>query len=368
MKDISQAAPPASRIAFFISPHGFGHAARAAGIMEALRAIAPSMHFDIMTTVPDWFFASCNSFAFTYHRLLTDIGLIQKTPFQADLAATVQQLNAFLPFDGPQIKTLAQQLRQRNCELVVCDIAPLGIRVAQKANLPSVLIENFTWNWLYQGYRHKGLNEFNRYLQAIFADATYHIQTQPVCEPGATDLTAAPVSRKMKTTASDIRKKLGLPKNSKVIMITAGGAPKNYGFIDKLRREKDIHFILPGATDTEAIGDNLVLLPENSAYFHPDLINAADAVVGKAGYSTIAEIYQAGVPFGYVARSENREMTPLVDFVENHMCGLPIKESDFQDGTFTNSLTKLLQMPRSQDKRPNGADQIAGFIMDVLKN
>jgi UDP:flavonoid glycosyltransferase YjiC (YdhE family) len=367
MTDVSQLAQPARRIAFFISPHGFGHAARAAAIMEALRATGSSIHFDIFTTVPDWFFANCNSFAFTYHRLLTDIGLIQKTPFQADLEATIQQLKTFLPFDRPQMFTMAQKLRQWNCELVICDIAPLGIRIASKADVPSILIENFTWDWLYQGYHDKGLNEFNRYLQAIFADATYHIQAQPVCEPGATDLTAAPVSRKSKTPPEDIRKKLGLPKNGKVIMITAGGAPKNYRFIDKLRLETDIHFILPGAADTETIGDNLILLPENSAYSHPDLINAADAVVGKVGYSTIAEIYQAGVPFGYVARPENREMKPLVDFVENHMCGTPIKESDFQDGTFTDSLAKLLQMPRSHDKRPNGADQIAGFIASLLK-
>ena len=367
MKDISQLSEPARRVAFFISPHGFGHAARAAGIMEALSAIESSIHFDIFTTVPDWFFASSNSFSFTYYRLLTDIGLIQKTPFRADLAATIQQLEAFLPFDSSQVAALAQKLRQHKCELVVCDISPMGIRIAQKAGVPSVLIENFTWNWLYQGYSDKGLNAFNAYLKAIFADATYHIQTQPVCEPGATDLTAAPVSRKTKTTCGEIRKKLGLPKNGKVVMITAGGAPKNYGFLDKLKLETDIYFILPGAADTEAIDDNLVLLPENSAYFHPDLINAADAVVGKVGYSTIAEIYQAGVPFGYAARPENREMKPLVDFVANQMAGMPIKESDFQEGAFTDCLAALLQMPRFRGKRTNGADQIARFIASLFK-
>ena len=366
MTNRSQLVALAGRIAFFISPHGFGHAARAASIMEALTAIEPSIQFDIFTTVPDWFFIQCNSFTFTYHRLRTDIGLIQKTPFQADLQATVHQLNKFLPFDPTQIAALAENLRQRKCELVVCDIAPMGIRVAQKAGVPSVLIENFTWDWLYQGYRDKGLNQFNRYLHAIFADATYHIQTQPICKSGTTDLAAAPASRKIKMTSDHTRRKLGLSKSCKVVMITAGGVPKNYGFIDKLKVEADIHFILPGTADSESIRDNLVLLPENSAYFHPDLIAAADAVVGKAGYSTIAEIYQAGVPFGYAVRPENREMKPLVAFVEAQMSGMPIAESDFQNGTFTEHLEKLLKIPRARDNRPNGADQIADFIADVL--
>ena len=73
-------------------------------------------------------------------------------------------------------------------------------------------------------------------------------------------------------------------------MITAGGVPKSYGFIDKLKNQTDTHFIIPDVSYSEDIQNNLILLPENSAYFHPDLINAADAVIGKVGYSTLSDI------------------------------------------------------------------------------
>jgi hypothetical protein len=46
-----------NRIAFFISPHGYGHAARAAGIMEALSGLDPLIRFELFTMVPRWFFA-----------------------------------------------------------------------------------------------------------------------------------------------------------------------------------------------------------------------------------------------------------------------------------------------------------------------
>ena len=366
MTDRSQPAVPARRIAYFISPHGFGHAARAASVMEALAAIEPTIRFDIFTSVPDWFFSQNHAFAFEYHQALTDIGLIQETPFQADLPATIQALKGFLPFDQDRIDALGGKLRQRKCELVICDIAPMGICIAQKAGLPSVLIENFTWDWIYRGYEDDGLNEYIPYLKDIFADATYHVQTRPVCKPLSTDLLTAPASRKSQKPADEIRHALGLPQICNVVMITAGGVPKNYGFLDKLKKETDTYFIIPGAADSESIRDNLILLPESSSYFHPDLINTADAVVGKVGYSTIAEIYQAGVPFGYVARDTWRESQPLVGFVKNHMCGLAIAESEFQDGTFTEHLATLLQMPRLGDKRANGADQIADFIFNVL--
>jgi UDP-N-acetylglucosamine:LPS N-acetylglucosamine transferase len=366
MTDQYQTDVAARRIAYFISPHGFGHAARAASVMEALAEIESTLQFDIFTTVPDWFFSQSNSFAFQYHRLETDIGLVQKTPFQEDLPATVQKLKKFLPFNQSRIAALAEKIRYLKCKLVICDIAPMGIRVAQKAGVPSVLVENFTWDWIYQGYAEQGFNAFNAYLQSIFAEATYHIQTHPICEPERVDFTADPASRKIRYTYRQIRQRLGLSDSSKVVMITAGGVAKRYGFIDKLKNKTDTHFIIAGASDSEKIQNNLILLPENSAYFHPDLVNASDAVVGKVGYSTIAEIYQAGVPFGYSPRAHYREMKPLVDFVENHMSGLPVTESEFQNGSFTDCIEELLQMPRAQSHRPNGADQIANFIASRL--
>jgi len=47
MMDRSQPDAASRRIAFFISPHGFGHAARAASVMEALVEINSAYHFDI---------------------------------------------------------------------------------------------------------------------------------------------------------------------------------------------------------------------------------------------------------------------------------------------------------------------------------
>lgn len=368
MTDRYQPDAPPRRIAFFISPHGFGHAARAAGIMEALAEIESSIEFDIFTSVPAWFFANSDTFAFQYHFLLSDIGLVQKTPFQEDLPKTVENLKKFLPFDHSQIVRVAEKIRQLKSELVICDIAPMGIRVAKAAEVPSVLIENFTWDWIYQGYAEEAaaINEFSVYLQSIFAEATCHIQTEPICNPAMVDFTAEPASRKFKTPAHTIRQSLQLPDSCKVVMITAGGIPKQYAFIDKLKNQTGIHFIIPGASKSLTVRDNLILLPENSNYHHPDLINASDAVIGKAGYSTIAEVYHAGIPFGYATRTHYRESKPLVNFIENEMMGVAIAESEFQNGTFVRHLEKLLEIPRVQRDSPNGADQIAGYLINQL--
>ena len=72
--------PGDQSIAYFISPHGYGHAARAAGVMEAVHELNPSIRFEIFTKVPSWFFDDSSSGNFGYHSLLTDIGLVQRTP------------------------------------------------------------------------------------------------------------------------------------------------------------------------------------------------------------------------------------------------------------------------------------------------
>jgi UDP:flavonoid glycosyltransferase YjiC (YdhE family) len=165
------------RIAYFISPHGFGHAARAAAVMEALSESDPGVRFEIFTSVPSWFFEDSVSTPFTYHRVVTDIGLVQKNAFQADLEDSLRALNDYFPLEPSLIKHLAETIRALKCDLIVCDIAPMGILIAKEAQIPSILVENFTWDWIYQQYTvdNEHIRRHIDYLQPIFNAVDYHI-------------------------------------------------------------------------------------------------------------------------------------------------------------------------------------------------
>ena len=80
------------RVAYFISPHGFGHAARAASVMAAMQHLAPTVQCEIFTQVPRWFFEDSLSQPFGYHAVHCDIGLVQQTSLLADIPATLQRL------------------------------------------------------------------------------------------------------------------------------------------------------------------------------------------------------------------------------------------------------------------------------------
>jgi hypothetical protein len=348
--------------------------------MAALVELDPATRFEVFTKVPRWFFEDSLDpkgsppeplgSVFGYHSVLTDIGLAQATPLREDLAETVRRLNGFLPFDRRRVRRLALKLRGLGCELVVCDIAPLGIAVAREAGLPSVLVENFTWDWIYQAYLSPAgsappdgeLSRHIAYLRTLFDSADYHIQTEPVSDRRAADLITNPVSRPPRTPARQIRQRLGIADGSPAVLITMGGIPWEYSFVQQVASRGDVTFVVPGAGERLRVEGNLIRLPHHSDFYHPDLVGASDAVIGKLGYSTLAEVYRAGVPFGYIPRPDFRESPSLVAYVQEAMHGLAIGEGQFEDGSWLALVPRLLALPRVRRAGPNGAAQVAGFV------
>ncbi len=336
--------------------------------MEALRGMDETVEFDVFTSVPSWFFETSLTGSFRFHSVVTDVGLAQKTALEADLGETLTRLNHFFPLQASMISSLSSFLLERPCDLVISDIAPMGILASRHAGLRSVLIENFTWDWLYEEYLAEDAR-FKKvivYLKEVFELADFHIQTEPVCSPGLVHLTTGPVSRKPRLTPSDVKTRLGIPGDAKMVMITMGGIPESYPFLREMEDYASVYFILSGAAEKPDRRGNMVCLPHRSKFYHPDLINASDALIGKIGYGILAETYFAGVPFGYIERQHFRESGVLASFVRDRMAGLPIRTTDFYGGSFLSLLPQLLSMPRLLRTEPNGAEQVASFILGLL--
>ncbi|MBW2108621.1 MAG: hypothetical protein JRI36_08165 [Deltaproteobacteria bacterium] len=356
------------RLAFFITPHGFGHAARASSLIEALHKIRPEFHFEIFTTVPRWFFTDSLSARFSYHSLLTDIGMIQQGPLREDVSKTIESLDGFYPFSPELLGHVARKLTRLRCRIVLCDIAALGIAIAKKAGIPSVLMENFTWDWIYEGYVacNKHIAKHIDYLKHLFNSVDHHIQTEPVCSPQNVDLLTPPMSRAPRTSRERIRSALNIRDDEKVVLVTMGGIQGGVDDLEILHGRSDVRFIVPGTSSKRQVRDNMIVLPHHSGFFHPDLVNASDAVIGKLGYSTLAEAYHAGLPFGYVSRRRFRESEVLARFVERNMKGLAINEEDFLAGRWMPQVPHLLEFPRRHTPVPNGSKDVAGYISKLL--
>jgi hypothetical protein len=360
---------PRHTIAYFITPHGFGHASRSAAVMAALSERTPGIRFELFTTCPRRIFEASLAADFGYHRWASDIGLVQTSPLAEDLTATCRQLDSMLPFDPATVDRLSRRIRELRCRLVICDIAPLGIVTARAAGLPSVLVENFTWDWIYDGYLEAapGLQPHIEYLSRIFRQTDYHIQTRPLCRPVAGSFQAAPISRRARSAPDKIRARLGIDRTDKMVLVSMGGVPDRFDFLSRLPDDIGAVLVVPGADGRSSPHPGVRLLPTHSSFYHPDLMVAADALVAKSGYSTIAEAYQCGLPFGYVRRPQSPESDALEKFITGQMTGMAITPQAYADGSWIADLPRLLDIPRAAAQPENGDDTAAGIIQSILE-
>ena len=357
----------ARTVAYFISPHGFGHAARACAVIEAVWRRAPEVRFELFTQVPRWFFEHSLGRPVGYHPAFTDLGLVQRSSLEEDLEQTVRRLNDWIPFRRAELEPLAAAVTAAGGELVVCDIAPIGLAVAGRCGLPSILVENFTWDWIYRGYAQTepDLLPIADYLAAVFARCDRRTQTEPICDRLPGSLRVPPVSRARRQDRETVRRRLGVPLDAELVMVTMGGVEWDYQGIEAKLGDSRAWLVIPGSTPEPRRCGRALLLPHRSDFYHPDLIHAADAVIGKLGYSTVAEVYSAGLPFGFVPRATFPESPPLEAWVSRHLPHRRIAPEAFAAGGWLDEIEPLLALSGNKPGPPDGGDAVASVVLEI---
>ncbi|MGD9950230.1 MAG: hypothetical protein AB7U29_17395 [Desulfobulbus sp.] len=354
-------------IGYVISGHGFGHATRSIAVMQALsRSI--EVRFTILTSVPAWLFASSLAAPHSVHAMTTDVGLIQHSALTEDLPATLTALEQLYPLADVLVERASGLLH--GCALVLCDIAPLGIVAAKRAGIPSVLVENFTWDWIYQGYLEQcpGLMHHINALRDLFELADYRVQTKPICNPQPCDLVVEPLSRSLHAPEK-IRQRFFCSPEQPLVVLTMGGIQgkqKPTIALPSLVQRLDTVFVLTGLSREDEFTTNLRFLAQDGPWYFLDLVAAADLVVGKSGYSTVAEAFQGQTAYGYVKRANFREASVLDAFLDRYLLSWEIKEEDLASGAWLEQLCRLPTAGKLVAKPNNGADQIADFLIQKL--
>ena len=83
-------------VAVFVTPHGFGHASRISAVLNVILRSTSVTQILLFGKTPRWFWennfpAKTNYACFTE---TTDVGLIQKSPFEQDLKTWINLLPA----------------------------------------------------------------------------------------------------------------------------------------------------------------------------------------------------------------------------------------------------------------------------------
>lgn len=358
-------------IAFFISSHGYGHASRSAAIIESILAKNPNVRISIFTETPLTFFEESLSEPFKYTKTQSDVGMIQLNPIAMDIPGTLKRLNRFLSALPEESDRIAALLVEEAVDFVVADISPLGILSAEKAGIPSLLLENFTWDWIYEPFarEYPGFTKVSRFLTDVYRRAEYHGQYAPACAPDAScDFILPPVSRRARSGRAIIRQMLGVKPNQKLVLISLGGVIATYNLPERIETvHQDAVFVFTGNFPDIRRHANIIELPHQSAYYQPDLVNAADMLIGKAGYSTYAEIYNFQKPFSYLLRSDFRESAILGEALERLPGAFEIDALSFDHYQFDPWIEKMTSAP-THPISTNGCDIAADNILFFIRS
>jgi UDP:flavonoid glycosyltransferase YjiC (YdhE family) len=350
------------RLTLVVTPHGFGHAARAAAVAAELARRRDDLELEIRSAVPRWFFESSLEAPFRHLDERWDVGLVQRGPLEEDLPATLAALERL--WTGDAVERAAARLAGARPDLVVTDAAPLAVAAARRAGLPVVLVESFTWDWIYQGYLdvEPGFASWIERLAPIADEADLRLRPEPACGDAAGDLRLPPIARAPTRRREEIRARLRIAPERALALVSMGGVEGGHGSLERCRELVDVDFVVPGGAALERRVDNVVLLPHRTPVAHSDLVAAADVVIGKLGYSTVAEGFAAGTRFAYLPRPAFRESAVLARFVRERLPSVELDAAAFADGRWIEALPALLARPRPEPGDASGAEPAAEAI------
>jgi hypothetical protein len=274
-------------------------------------------------------------------------------------------------------------LVESGARLVVADIPPLAFAAAARAGIPAYAFGNFTWDWIYEDYPEAGAApDLLSTIRSAYAQASGAWRL-PMCGgfesiQGVVDVPL--VSRRSTRDRDEVRRRFGLAADRPIVLASFGGfGVKGIPFeaVDCLAR---CTLLLAETTVSRSGGDvergghcdgRVVALNEAelyaSGYRYEDLVAAADVVVTKPGFGIIAECAANDTAIVYTSRGRFREYDVLVREMPRYVRCEFLSQADLLAGRWAQAIDRVLAMAAPPAAPTDGADVVAGHILDALE-
>lgn len=370
---------PGHSVLVYVSGHGFGHATRVACVLRSLAELRPDVTIHLRTTAPDFLFAQVNA-PRTHAPVRLDVGTVQPDPFRLDLPATLSSLDRLEADRSRLVAAEVEFGRSVGATLCFVDSPPMACAVGAALGIPTVVMTNFTWDWIYGEY----VDAFPRFAHWVdsarcdfaLADVLLRLPMHGGLTHGHAFrrvVDVGLVARTTERTRDDVRRSLlarlglGADDPRRIALVSLGGFRLETLPPPDVGPESGWLLVtfepLPGAHLCPVL-----TLPTPSPIDHPDLVLAADVVIGKPGFGTVGECLAQGTPMLYADREQFREAEVLIHVIETQLGGRLIGREDLLAGRW---LAHLERIPTGE-KRPKacpapGARQVAGHLSDWME-
>jgi L-arabinokinase len=357
---------------FYISGHGFGHAARMTQVIEAFARRTPSARIIIRSAVPRWFLDTSLTCPFALLPGDTDTGVVQPDSLSIDEAETARRAAAFYGTFDARAAAEADIVRGCGARIVVADIPPVAFAAAHRAGVVSVAIGNFTWDWIYGGFEafDAGAPGVRATIAAANATAsrTWRLPFHGGFDgmPRVEDVPL--VARRASVSRDEVRRRLQLGDHRPVVLATFGGHGGNVPLQDAA---VDGSF-LAVATDYEVPpGEpphpNLRIVTaeelRSQQLSYTDLLGACDVVATKLGYGIVSECVANAVPLLYTTRGRFVEQDVFIREMPPFLRCRAIGREALRAGRWADDVHALLAQPAPPAQlRTDGAEVLGELL------
>ncbi len=285
------------RIVIYVSDHGFGHAARTIGLLREFKntnheiIVKNSNAFNFLKkSLPD---AKIVNFQ-------TDVGPLTNISKKSDSDKTFKLYTNWIKNEKKWIQNELDYFQNKKLDLVISDISPLGIRFANKINVPSITIANFSWIDILEKFPfHKNKEKILDWLNESFQMTDLGIKTPlSMALKGIKNIKKSSLICRSKTISNnEIFQKLNLP--SKPITV----------YLDKNSPSKII-FLTNKSYPISRIVQNSVKINNKIIKNFSEaqnLISSSRLTIAKPGYGIISECINFRCPILLIPRKNYPE-------------------------------------------------------------
>jgi len=362
-------------IVFYVSGHAFGHAARIIEIINAVSAAAPGTAIVVRTAAAKWLFDVTVRAPIEFHAVQCDTGVIQSDSLHLDIPRSIHEAWQFMATLDDRAEVEAAFLRARGATLVVGDLPPLAFAAAYRAGVPSVAVGNFTWDWIYAGYR-EAMAEAPGLIPAIrgayrCASLTLRLPLWGGFEDWASPIVDLPfVARHSRRSPADVRQELGITDGRRVVLVSFGGLGIAGLPLDGLAAIDGYAVVTTGhgLEHSGGVPAGVRVLDDRDVYArglrYEDLVRAADVVVTKPGYGIIAECLANDTAMLYTSRGPFAEYDVLVSAMPRFVRCRFLGHDSLYSGRWQAHLDALLAQPDPlEHPRTDGAAIAASYLL-----
>ncbi|MBI3607030.1 MAG: hypothetical protein HY207_03580 [Nitrospirae bacterium] len=357
---------PAPHLVVAISPHGFGHAALTAPVVNALRARAPGLRLTLRTTVSPELLKARFQEPWDHVAVASDFGMVMASAIDVLVDESARAYARLHEHWDAEIERETAALTALQPALLLCNVPYLSLAAAAKAGIPALALCSLNWADIYAHYC--GHRPEAPAIHARMLEAYRGAECFLLCEPSMpmTDLPRrrpiGPVATVGRDRRSEIVRHVGADPDHRLVVIAPGGIAMPLP-VEEWPRLPGVRWLVPATWKTnhpDATAIEALDMP------FVDVLRSSDAVIGKPGYGTFVEAACNGTPVLYVRRLDWPEEPYLIAWLERHGRCREITRDELIKGTLDDALRALWSRPIPPPVAPTGVSDAASFLAERI--